>query len=46
MVAAVFKSISCESHDRRSQRPMAVSAIAGDVVAKPISDARNISFMV
>jgi hypothetical protein len=46
MVPAAFKTISCESHERRSQRPMAVPAIAGDVVAKPISDANNISFMV
>jgi len=46
MVPAVFKNISCESHERRSQRPMAVPAIAGDVVAKPISDASNISFML
>jgi hypothetical protein len=46
MVAAVSKSISCESHERRSQRPLAVPAIAGDVVAKPISNASNISVML
>jgi hypothetical protein len=30
----------------RTVKPMAVPAIAHDVVAKPISDASNISFMV
>jgi len=45
MVPAVFKSICCESHERRSRRPMALPTIAGDVVATPISNASNISFM-